>query len=65
MINLILRLFFVHIVYPIIIEFFNKREKNDEFKKESDEIYSNLNNAKTSAERKEAARKLYELQKKF
>ncbi len=61
----LLELFFIHVVYPIALDLIMKRELNPEFKKESDEVFSLLDTAGTTEARKLAARKLYELQKKY
>lgn len=57
------KLFFLHLLYPLALEIATRRELDPLFKQESDKIYGDLKGAKTTAERKEAARRLYDLQK--
>lgn len=63
LIELILKLFFSSVIYPIALEIAHKREIDPVFKAESDKLYGDLRDAQTTADRKAAARKLYELQK--
>lgn len=59
----VLKFVFAYILYPMALELAKKREVNPEFKAASDETYGALKTAQTTADRKAAARKLYELQK--
>jgi hypothetical protein len=62
-IEFLLKLFFVDLVYPLALELAMKRETDPAFKAESDKTYGEIKAAQTTADRKTAARKLYELQK--
>lgn len=61
-VEIFLRLFFSSIVYPIALEICKRRETDPVFKAASDEVYTALQGAQTTEDRKAAARKLYELQ---
>lgn len=63
LLELFLKIFFSSFVYPMALEIARRRELDPVFKAESDRIYGELKNASTTDQRKEAARKLYELQK--
>lgn len=63
LIEILAKALFVNVIYPMAIDLVLKRETDPVFKAESDKIYGELRAAASSAERKDAARRLYELQK--
>lgn len=52
------------IIYPIVAEMVRRRELDPKFKEESDKVFDQILSSRTTKERQQAARKLYELQKK-
>lgn len=62
-VEILLRVVFANLIYPMVLELVRKRELDPAFKAESDKVYGDLKVATTTAERKALARRLYELQK--
>ncbi len=59
----LLKFIFVDVVYPIALNIAVRRETDPVFKAEADKVYGQYKAAKTTADRKAFARKIYELQK--
>lgn len=61
--EIFLKIFFSNFIYPMALSIATRRESDPEFKAATDLVYGELKTATTSADKKAAARKLYELQK--